>query len=261
MSRTLQDLLNGVLNRLNEAQATVAFQLESGGGNTAALTSTVNLTRWLNEAQWEIARNSFLIGGKAAAYTTAGFGNYNLKDFAATMYQTRSTANLFSDGSTAWVARQVYVNGTAMTYCSVEFLSQNFPGHETLGAADPIFWMRNGEGGIKVWPTPPSAYGITAIGYVQGPDLGLSATCTWFPDSLTPIIECRAALLAVEHSFEDLTLFGRYGYLAAEYAEARTQLYLRIPPTIVRDIKLLPPPSYIGPPQEQPNSPNPERRQ
>lgn len=241
MPRTLTDLLQGTFIRLNEGTASTFAELESGGGNTPVLATTAVMTRYINEAQWEMARTCLLIPGRAAALTTAGQARYLLSDMAAQMDRTQSIANLYSDGSTAWAVRQVILGGTALTFSGVEALMLRFPNFEnTTASGTALYWYRNGEGAFGIWPAPAAAAGITAVGYVVGPSFDTSATCTWIADNLTPLIEMRAAALLAEHSFDDPTLYGRLQHLNPEYNTGRQALYERIPNALARDLELAP---------------------
>jgi hypothetical protein len=241
MPKTVTDLTNSVLNRLNEALNSSVGALEYGSGNTAYQGTTATIRDYLTEAQDELYRKVLLLPGRGAALTTAGQYYYTLANLSAQMEMTRSTANLYADGSTLWGVRGVTFAGTALTYCGVEALQLRTNNFQNVATGTPVYWYRDAGQGVGIWPAPGTAAGITAWGYVTPPPFATSATAVWLPDNLSDGLEFYACAKVAEKAFDDPSVFGRLAHFTRDLDEYRAVNFVKIPATLAQDLSMPPP--------------------
>lgn len=232
MSVALLDLQQSVLNVLNEAFNSTLGDLPTGMGGTPTIptltpqssSAVSTMKSLLNEAAAEVARTCYPIPDTGTLSWSSGTRTNRVADFAAS-----------TTGNVLWSVRGVKFGSqtSGLRYCERSALERSDQDWMVTASGEPVYWYRDGEVNIGLYPRPNSTSTVTIDGFAVPPPLSAASdTVAWLADDLTHLLVWYTAAKLAAKNFEDASLAPRGQIWQELYDKGRVELWQKIDPMI-----------------------------
>lgn len=192
---TLLDLKKQVLSSLNEASDSPVGEFHAGDGSAAVVSTSDTITRYLNDACYDLTRYAYPLTGKGTASVAVGQRVVALQAFTVT------------GGGTLWAARQVQYGAINLEKANRSYVEIYYPEYAPEGTGIPKYWYFDGSAAIAVAPIGNALTTVTVSGLITPATLVADTDAlTWLQGDLYKLIVYYAAYMVAFKNLENPSL-------------------------------------------------------
>ena len=210
---TLLDLKKQVLSTLNEASDSPVGEFHAGDGSSAVVSTSDTITRYLNDACYDLARYAYPLSGK---------GSFTVNNNQRVV---PLSSVILTGGATLWAARQVQFAGNPIERANRSYAEIYYPEYATEGTGVTKFWYFDGSGAIALAPIPASGGVLTVSGLITpAPLVADTDALTWLQPDLYKLIVYYAVYMIAYKNLENDSLKERAPLWQKAWSDGKSEL-------------------------------------